>query len=241
MFMPHSRPLALGFDDAQIEAAGPEARKRTNIVVATYPTMSALAILLPPHRRRSQCARRGERTDGGKSAPAFPSSLDCAPMVQISCRLDVGPQQRGVILALAQSRMLPKLTNLWRGCDYPVLCSNRTRKNPQREPDISRMSTTHVVSALREKRAAFGRSSRGSKAPRKLRDDLDAIDRTLRIFDPSQSPENITPVVKRKGDKLFAYWRVYARNHERATGRLFLRAYDGAANCWQTGRAPIAA
>jgi hypothetical protein len=33
---------------------------------------------------------------------------------------------------------------------------------------------------------------------------LDAVDRTLRIFDPTQTPENIRPVVKRKGDKLFA-------------------------------------
>ena len=39
----------------------------------------------------------------------------------------------------------------------------------------------------------------------KLRDDLDAIDRTLRVFDPHQHPEKIRPVVKRKGDKMFAY------------------------------------
>jgi hypothetical protein len=39
----------------------------------------------------------------------------------------------------------------------------------------------------------------------RLRDDLDAVDRTLRIFDPNQSPGSIRPVVKRKGDKLFAY------------------------------------
>jgi hypothetical protein len=38
----------------------------------------------------------------------------------------------------------------------------------------------------------------------KLRDDLDAIDRTLRVFGPSQHPEKIRPVVKRKGDRMFA-------------------------------------
>jgi hypothetical protein len=38
---------------------------------------------------------------------------------------------------------------------------------------------------------------------------LDAVDRTLRIFDPTQTPENIRPVVKRKGDKLFAQLFAY--------------------------------
>jgi len=68
------------------------------------------------------------------------------------------------------------------------------------------MSTTHVVSALRAKRAELsGEVLATQKRLEKLRDDLDAVDRTLRIFDPTLSPENIRPVVKRKGDKLFAY------------------------------------
>jgi hypothetical protein len=68
------------------------------------------------------------------------------------------------------------------------------------------MSTTHVVSALRTKRAELsGEVLALQKRLEKARDDLDAVDRTLRIFDPAQTPENILPVVKRKGDKLFAY------------------------------------
>jgi hypothetical protein len=68
------------------------------------------------------------------------------------------------------------------------------------------MSTTHVVSALREKRAEVsGELLAVQKRLENLRSDLDAIDRTLRIFDPNQSPETIRPVVKRKGDKLFSY------------------------------------
>jgi hypothetical protein len=68
------------------------------------------------------------------------------------------------------------------------------------------MSTTHVVSALRVKRAEVsGELLAVQKHLERLRDDLDAIDRTLRIFDPNQSPESIRPVAKRTGDKLFAY------------------------------------
>jgi hypothetical protein len=68
------------------------------------------------------------------------------------------------------------------------------------------MSTTHVVSALRAKRAEVsGDLLAAQKRLEAIRDDLEAIDRTLRIFDPNQSPESIRPVVKRKGDKLFSY------------------------------------
>ncbi len=68
------------------------------------------------------------------------------------------------------------------------------------------MSTAHVINALRAKRAELsGDVLPAQKRLEKLRDDLDAVDRTLRIFDPNQSPETIRPVVKRKGDKLFAY------------------------------------
>src|ERR1700733_13596603 len=68
------------------------------------------------------------------------------------------------------------------------------------------MAEPHVISALRKKRAELhGEVVTAQLRLGKLRDDLDAIDRTLRVFDPSQRPEKIRPVVKRKGDKLFAY------------------------------------
>jgi phosphoglycolate phosphatase-like HAD superfamily hydrolase len=68
------------------------------------------------------------------------------------------------------------------------------------------MGEPHVISALRKKRAELaGEVVTAQLRLGKLRDDLDAIDRTLRVFDPRQHPEKIRPVVKRKGDKLFAY------------------------------------
>ena len=68
------------------------------------------------------------------------------------------------------------------------------------------MAEPHVISALRKKRAELaGEVVTAQLRLGKLRDDLDAIDRTLRVFDPAQHPEKIRPVVKRKGDKLFAY------------------------------------
>jgi hypothetical protein len=68
------------------------------------------------------------------------------------------------------------------------------------------MSTSHVINALRAKRAEVsGDLLAAQKRLENLRNDLDAIDRTLRVFDPNQSPGSIRPVVKRKGDKMFAY------------------------------------
>src|SRR6202041_1144466 len=68
------------------------------------------------------------------------------------------------------------------------------------------MAEPHVISALRKKRAELhGEVVTAQLRLGKLRDDLDAIDRTLRVFDPHQHPEKIRPVIKRKGDKLFAY------------------------------------
>jgi hypothetical protein len=67
------------------------------------------------------------------------------------------------------------------------------------------MAEPHVISALRKKRAELaGEVVSAQLRLGKLRDDLDAIDRTLRVFDPSQHPEKIRPVIKRKGNKLFA-------------------------------------
>ena len=70
------------------------------------------------------------------------------------------------------------------------------------------MAEPHVISALRAKRAELsGDLLAAQKRLEKLRDDLDAVDRTLRVFDPRQHPEKIRPVIKRKrkGDKMFAY------------------------------------
>ena len=67
------------------------------------------------------------------------------------------------------------------------------------------MAEPHVISALRAKRAELsGDLIAAQKRLEKIRDDLDAVDRTLRVFDPRQHPEKIRPVVKRKSDKLFA-------------------------------------
>ena len=68
------------------------------------------------------------------------------------------------------------------------------------------MAEPHVISALRAKRAELsGDLIAAQKRLEKLRDDLDAVDRTLRVFDPRQHPEKIRPVVKRKGDRMFGY------------------------------------
>lgn len=68
------------------------------------------------------------------------------------------------------------------------------------------MAEPHVISALRKKRAELaGEVVTTQLRLGKLRDDLDAIDRTLRVFDPRQHPEKIRSVVKRKGDRMFGY------------------------------------
>jgi hypothetical protein len=68
------------------------------------------------------------------------------------------------------------------------------------------MAEPHVISALRAKRAELsGDLIAAQRRLEKIRDDLDAVDRTLRVFDPRQHPEKIRPVVKRKGDRMFGY------------------------------------
>src|SRR5271154_4943073 len=68
------------------------------------------------------------------------------------------------------------------------------------------MAELHVISALRKKRAELaGEVVTAQLRLGKLRDDLDAVDRTLRVFDPSQHPEKIRPVVKHRGDRMFGY------------------------------------
>jgi hypothetical protein len=68
------------------------------------------------------------------------------------------------------------------------------------------MAEPHVISALRAKRAELsGDLIAAQKQLEKIRDDLDAVDRTLRVFDPRHHPEKIRPVLKRKGDRMFGY------------------------------------
>ena len=68
------------------------------------------------------------------------------------------------------------------------------------------MAEPHVISALRAKRAELsGDLIAAQKRLEKIRDDLDTVDRTLRVFDPRQHTEKIRPVIKRKGDRLFTY------------------------------------
>jgi hypothetical protein len=86
-----------------------------------------------------------------------------------------------------------------------VLCSN-SKENSRARPIFLGMAEPHVISALRAKRAELsGDLIAAQKQLEKLRDDLDAVDRTLRVFDPRQHPEKIRPVVKRKGDRMFGY------------------------------------
>src|SRR5271163_4886273 len=68
------------------------------------------------------------------------------------------------------------------------------------------MKNEHVLSGLIAKRAELaGDLIVAQKRLERLRDDLDAVDRTLRVLDPNQRPEKIRPVVKRRGDRMFAY------------------------------------
>jgi hypothetical protein len=68
------------------------------------------------------------------------------------------------------------------------------------------MAEPHVISALRAKRAELaGEVLAAQKRLETLRNDLDAVDRTLRVFDPNQRPDKIRPVVKRKGPKILPY------------------------------------
>ena len=87
-----------------------------------------------------------------------------------------------------------------------TLCSIGPKNIRGRAPIFSGMAEPHVISALRTKRAELSGEVLGAqKRLEKLRDDLDAIDRTLLVFDPSRHPEKIRPVAKRKSGNLFAY------------------------------------
>jgi hypothetical protein len=68
------------------------------------------------------------------------------------------------------------------------------------------MGDPHIITALRAKRAELaGDISVTLRRLEGMRDDLDAIDRALRVFDPTISPGSIRPVVKRRGPKLFRH------------------------------------
>ena len=68
------------------------------------------------------------------------------------------------------------------------------------------MKNEHVLSGLIAKRAELaGDLIVAQKRLETLRDDLDAVDRILRVFDPNQGPEKIRPIVKRRGDRMFGY------------------------------------
>ena len=56
------------------------------------------------------------------------------------------------------------------------------------------MDNAHVLSALRTKRAELdGELHEAERRAAKLRLDLDAVDRAIRVFDPEAPPEKIRP------------------------------------------------
>jgi hypothetical protein len=61
------------------------------------------------------------------------------------------------------------------------------------------MAEPHVISALRDKRAELdGELRQAEKRIIQLRADLESIDGTLRVFDPSLAPRTIRPKLRRK-------------------------------------------
>lgn len=78
------------------------------------------------------------------------------------------------------------------------------------------MRYTYAISGLRDKRARLaGEIESAERKLAKLREDVAAIDATLRLFHPATDPSHITPIRPR--------WRgVYFRNGERS--RLCLEA-----------------
>jgi hypothetical protein len=61
------------------------------------------------------------------------------------------------------------------------------------------MAESHVISALRDKRAELdGELRQAEKRIIQLRADLESIDGALRVFDPSLAPRTIRPKLKRK-------------------------------------------
>jgi hypothetical protein len=68
------------------------------------------------------------------------------------------------------------------------------------------MAEPIVISSLKAKRAELdGDLMQAEKLAVRLRSDLDAIDRALKVFDPSIQLGTIRPVVRRSGPRLFAH------------------------------------
>src|ERR1700726_1021401 len=61
------------------------------------------------------------------------------------------------------------------------------------------MADSHVIAALREKRAELsGELIAAEKRIVELRADIDSLDRTIRVFDPTAEPHTIRPILRRK-------------------------------------------
>ena len=61
------------------------------------------------------------------------------------------------------------------------------------------MADPHIISALREKRAELsGELITAEKRIVELGADIDSLDRTIRVFDPTSEPHTIRPILRRK-------------------------------------------
>jgi hypothetical protein len=68
------------------------------------------------------------------------------------------------------------------------------------------MTETHVISALRQKRAEMsGELMQAERRIIQLRADLTALDATIRVFDPTIASSAIRPRVKRKPPAIFQH------------------------------------
>jgi hypothetical protein len=68
------------------------------------------------------------------------------------------------------------------------------------------MAESHVVSALKDKRAELSGEVLVTQARLdKLRLDIAAVDRALLMFDPEAKPKNIVPVIRRRRDTRFRH------------------------------------
>jgi hypothetical protein len=68
------------------------------------------------------------------------------------------------------------------------------------------MSETHVISALKDKRAELsGELIAAERRIIQIRADLEALDRTIRVFDPTLAPHTIRPVLKRRKPTVFQH------------------------------------
>jgi hypothetical protein len=89
------------------------------------------------------------------------------------------------------------------------------------------MSETHVISALRSKRAELdGELRQTEKRIIQLRADLQSIDGAIRVFDPSLAPQTIRPKLKRAAPTHFRHGqfsKAVLDTIRRATGPMTVR------------------